>query len=425
MKLLRDIWRSYRRRDSVATTKGKLQLVVHSLWLHIHPAKVHRSHFRLTYTWYLGFVSFYLFLILVATGVALMFYYRPTTAFAYQDMKDLEFAVFLGKFTRNMHRWGAHAMIIVVVLHMYRVYFTGSYKKPRQLNWVIGVALLLLTLLLSFTGYLLPWDQLAFWAITVGTAIGAYTPWLGPKGREILLGGHTVGDAALIRFYVLHCVALPTLTTLLIMLHFWRIRKDGGLSPPPSNLREFESPAPGTRPVAVAIPVAPHPGGTATSASARAVAVALEEVSEARAPRYAEDKDIAFSYPFAFYREGIAFLITFALMIVAAMYWNAPLEELANPAKTPNPSKAPWYFLGVQELVSYSALIGGVVAPALMVIALLVIPYLDTRDVRAPSKRKWGIWIFTLVTLANVVFIVIGTFFRGEGWKLVWPWASP
>jgi quinol-cytochrome oxidoreductase complex cytochrome b subunit len=124
-------------------------------------------------------------------------------------MKDLQFVVFMGPFLRNMHRWAAHAMVVCVFLHMCRVFYTGSYKKPRQFNWVVGVVLLLLTLGLSFTGYLLPWDQLAFWAITVGSNIGSYAPIVGGQLRELLLGGHSVGEAALLRFYVLHVAGRP------------------------------------------------------------------------------------------------------------------------------------------------------------------------------------------------------------------------
>ncbi len=168
MNLIREIWQSIVRRDPLSTDKGKSELVFLNVWLHIHPAKVKKENMKLKHTLYLGFITFFLFLILVTTGIALMFYYRPYPPQAYQDMKDLQFVVFLGRFLRNMHRWAAHGMVICVFLHMCRVFYTGSYKRPRQFNWVIGVVLLLLTLGLSFTGYLLPWDQLAFWAITVG-----------------------------------------------------------------------------------------------------------------------------------------------------------------------------------------------------------------------------------------------------------------
>jgi len=232
MNPLRDAWQSIVRRDPLSTDKGKSELVFLNVWLHIHPAKVKKENLKVKHTFYLGFITFFLFLILVTTGVALMFYYRPNPPQAYQDMKDLQFAVYLGSFLRNMHRWSAHGMVICVFLHMCRVFYTGSYKRPRQFNWVIGVVLFLLTLGLSFTGYLLPWDQLAFWAITVGTNIGSYAPLVGARIRELLLGGHTVGEAALLRFYVLHVAVLPAIVTLLTMVHFWRVRKDGGISRP-------------------------------------------------------------------------------------------------------------------------------------------------------------------------------------------------
>ncbi len=154
MNLIREIWQSIVRRDPLSTDKGKSELVFLNVWLHIHPAKVKKENLKFRHTFYLGFITFFLFLILLTTGIALMCYYRPYPPQAYQDMKDLQFVVFMGPFLRTMHRWAAHGMVICVFLHMCRVFYTGSYKKPRQFNWVIGVLLLLLTLGLSFTGYL-------------------------------------------------------------------------------------------------------------------------------------------------------------------------------------------------------------------------------------------------------------------------------
>ncbi len=422
MNTLRDVWQSIVRRDPLSTDKGKSELVFLNLWLHIHPAKVRREHLKVKHTWYLGFITFFLFLVLVTTGVALMFYYRPHPPQAYQDMKDLQFVVYLGTFLRNMHRWAAHGMVICVFLHMCRVFYTASYKRPRQFNWVIGVVLLLLTLALSFTGYLLPWDQLAFWAITVGTNIGSYAPLIGGRIRELLLGGHAVGESALLRFYVLHVAVLPSLVALLTMVHFWRIRKDGGLSRPVWKLKS-EGSAPLVRigapaPAAAALTVVPASKdktyGLMEVVTGKPI---FETVTEE------EEEDTVFSYPYAFFREGIALLATVTATMAVSLFWNAPLEELANPAKTPNPAKAPWYFLGLQELVSHSALLGGVVTPTLVVLALLVIPYLDPNPSRRPADRKWAIWIFTVFVIANLALIVIGTFFRGPGWALVSPWA--
>ena len=184
------------------------------------------------YTLGLGLMSLFLFLILIVTGVLLMFYYVPSTTQAYDRMLDLRGTVAFGIFLRNMHRWSAHGMVAIVFLHLCRVFLTGAYKKPREFNWVIGVVLLLVTLFMSFTGYLLPWDQLAFWAITVGTSIAAYAPLIGKQMQFVLLGDTTVGQEALLRFYVLHVAVLPSMLVLLIAIHFWRIRKDGGLSRP-------------------------------------------------------------------------------------------------------------------------------------------------------------------------------------------------
>jgi quinol-cytochrome oxidoreductase complex cytochrome b subunit len=164
-----------------------------------------------------------------------MFYYFPSAMEAYNRMLDLRSAVDFGFVLRNVHKWAAEAMVLFVVLHMARVFFTGAYKPPREFNWVIGVVLLLLTLGLSFTGYLLPWDQLAFWAITVGTSIAGYAPGLGEPIRQFLLGSDAVGQEALVRFYVLHVVILPGLMSIFISIHFWRIRKDGGLAHPREN----------------------------------------------------------------------------------------------------------------------------------------------------------------------------------------------
>jgi quinol-cytochrome oxidoreductase complex cytochrome b subunit len=191
--------------------------------------KIRRRALDFSVTWYLGTLSLATFAILTATGVLLMLYYHPSVPQAYADMKDLQFVVSAGVFLRNLHRWSAHAMVLLVFAHMFKVFYRGAYRPPREFNWVIGVMLLLITLFLSYTGYLLPWDQLAFWAITVGSNILSAVPLMGRKIRFLILGGNTVNANALLRFYVLHCVILPLTALLLIAIHFWRIRKDGGL----------------------------------------------------------------------------------------------------------------------------------------------------------------------------------------------------
>ena len=224
------VWRSIVRHGVRATNRNRVMVVMESLLLHLHPAKVRRRTLERSSTYYLGAIGVILFAILTATGLLLMLYYHPSVPQAYHDMKELQFTVSNGMFLRNLHRWPAHAMVFIVFLHMLRVFYHKAYRPPREFNWVIGVVLLLLTLLLSYTGYLLPWDQLAIWAVSVGTNMVKAMPVLGPRIRYLLLGGNIVGENALLRFYVLHCVILPLALVLLVALHLWRVRKDGGLA---------------------------------------------------------------------------------------------------------------------------------------------------------------------------------------------------
>jgi quinol---cytochrome c reductase cytochrome b subunit, bacillus type len=226
------VWRSLFRQPYPTTSRTRALAVMNNVFLHLHPVRVKRHAVRYTYTFCLGGISFFLFLALTVTGLYLMFFYVPSVSRAYQDIQSIEAAVAFGSFTRNMHRWAAHLMVLTVFLHMIRVFYHGAYKPPREFNWVVGVVLLFCTLWLSFTGYLLPWDQIAFWAITVGTQMAQYAPLLGPETGFFLLGGIQVGGDTLLRFYVMHVIAFPLITAIFLIIHFWRIRKDGGISGP-------------------------------------------------------------------------------------------------------------------------------------------------------------------------------------------------
>ncbi len=231
----RRAYRSVVRHSLQDTARNRSLAVFMNFFLHFHPVKVRRRAIEVSRTFYLGGLTAALFFLLVVTGAFLMLYYHPSVPRAYADMKDLEYVVPMGAFIRNFHRWTAHAMVALAFLHMVRVFAAGAYRPPREFNWVIGVALLQGTLLLSYTGYLLPWDQLSYWGVTVGTNILKAMPMLGNEIQFLLLGGREVGENALIRFYVLHCVFLPLFVTVGIAVHIWRIRKDGGLylpSPP-------------------------------------------------------------------------------------------------------------------------------------------------------------------------------------------------
>jgi cytochrome b6 len=245
------VWSSIFRHGIPRDRRTRVMAVMSNVFLHLHPVAVRKSGIRLSFTWCMGGLTFFLFLAETISGVLLMFYYRPVVEYAYVDIQALRAHITLGVL-REIHRWGAHAMIIAIWLHMMRVFLTGSYKPPREFNWGVGVILLVLTMLLSFTGYLLPWDQLAIWAITVGSNMGKATPLVGMQGpftgvlqiggvplvtprsdaAFMLLASTSVGENTLMRFYVLHCIALPLVAATLIAIHFWRIRKDGGISGP-------------------------------------------------------------------------------------------------------------------------------------------------------------------------------------------------
>lgn len=405
-----NVWSSVFRHRLPYSDLGRSQTTFTNFFLHIHPVKVHKHTLRPWFTMGLGLISLFLFIILTVTGILLMFYYVPSTTQAYDRMLDLRGSVAFGVFLRNMHRWSAHGMVAAVFLHMCRVFFTGSYKKPREFNWVLGVVLFLLTLLLSFTGYLLPWDQLAFWAITVGAAIAGYAPIFGEQIQFLLLGDTTVGQEALLRFYVLHVAVLPVVMVLLIAVHFWRIRKDGGLSRPESaDIVESAS-----EPADIAIKVI-EKKQYGVQGLVRGPFTKVGNVPD----------NSVFSYPNLLIAELFVLILTILGVLVVSFFFNAPLEEAVNVLHPPNPAKAPWYFLGLQEMVSYSAFWGGVGIPAIEVLILLIVPYIDrgTKGVGVwfSKERLLANTLFLTFVIVNIVLIVIGTFFRGQNWEFTSP----
>jgi len=417
-----NVTRSIFRNPLPSSDRGRAATSFTNFFLHIQPVRVSRQALRPTYTMGLGLISFFLFVILTVTGVLLMFYYVPSTTQAYDRMLDLRSSVVFGVILRNMHRWAAHGMVACVFLHMCRVFFTGSYKPPREFNWVIGVCLFGLTLLSSFTGYLLPWDQLAFWAITVGTSIAGYAPFVGKAIKFILLGDATVGQEALLRFYVLHVVVLPLVLTTFVAVHFWRIRKDGGLAKP-----ETES-APKRVPIQIEIDEQPAPIASTGTVAVAAPVRKFTIQGLVRGPLVKVGKleeDTVFSWPNLLVAELFVLLLTIAGVMLVSFFFNAPLEQPVNVMHPPNPAKAPWYFLGLQEQVSYSAFWGGIGVPGIEVLLLLLLPYIDR------GREGVGRWfarqrilansIFLFFVLVNIYLIVIGTFFRGANWQFVSP----
>jgi quinol-cytochrome oxidoreductase complex cytochrome b subunit len=401
------------------TDRERSQSTFHNLFLHLQSVRTHRASLRFTYTFGLGLILTASFAILTVTGILLMVYYKPSTDLAYQSIKDIHYVVPAGRFIRNIHRWAAHLMAAAVFLHMARVFYTGSYKHPREFNWLVGLVLLVMTLGLSFTGYLLPWDQLAYWAITIGANIAnsprevtdalGITKWFDVGGfqKQLLLGANYVGQEALIRFYVLHVAVLPLAITAFMGVHFWRVRKDGGLS------RDVSAPV---LPAQIA--------GKDVNVFAPTKTYGLMAVVRGRTPVVGRAPEGSVpSWPHLLWAELAALMFTVAITLVLGYFSDAPLKEMANPAIPENPAKAPWYFLGLQELVSYSAFMGGVGIPGIVLIGLGLIPYLD-RDPRGVGKWFGGaegrgvFWRSLLFGLLSVLALL--TFTVNFGWLRAW-----
>ncbi len=288
-------------------------------------------------------MSFFFFVLESVTGAILMVYYTPSPLVAYGDMQTIISDIPMGRLLRNMHRLGAHVMVAVVFLHMLRTFFTASYKAPRQFIWVTGVLLLLITLVLSFSGYLLPWDQLAYWAVTIGSSMAEAAPLFGSAVNLLVRGGVDIGAGTLLRFYLLHVFALPMIAIIFISIHYYAVRKLE-LSPihelfAPDNKRGWGKP---TR------------------------------------------RKVPFLPDQVFFETSVIVLLTFAFTIINYFFWDAALESHANPSATPQHTKAPWYFLWLQGMLKIGdKLWFGLIWPPVIIGALLVLPYLD----RNPSRR--------------------------------------
>lgn len=407
------------RHGKPTSDRAKSQAIFTNFFLHILPARTHVHAIKAATTLGLGVATFVLFVLLCITGVLLMVYYKPAVDQAYASMLDIMYVVPTGRLIRNVHRWAAHAMVFCVMLHMARAFYTSAYKGPRQFNWVLGMALFVLTLGLSFTGYLLPWDQLAYWAVTIGANI-AQSPQevtdflgvthafdVGRMQKELLLGAHYVGQEALIRFYVLHCMVLPIIIIVIIALHFWRIRKDGGLARPAAADAE---PAP-----------VESTGGNAGVLKT----YGLMGLMHGRTPVVNRNpSNTIMTWPHVMYVIGAVTMVTVLAMLVLGVLFDAPLREMANPAVPENPAKAPWYFLGLQELVSYSAFMGGVGIPAIVVLGLALVPYLDREkeDVGLWFSGRRGRRVTWLSAVVGTVLVVGMLWFTVSiGWLRDWP----
>ena len=326
------IWRSiFRTPLTPGTERERKRVVLNHLVLHMRPVRLPEATLRYTHTFGLGGMSLVLVLLLMLTGILLMFVYEPVPGKAYDSVLTLRDEVRFGGLVRNVHHWSANLLVLVVVLHLLRTLFTGAFHGVRQFNWVLGVLLLLAVLGANFTGYLLPWDQLSYWAITIVTGMLGYVPLLGGWLQRMARGGEDIGGSTLINFYTFHTTIIPVLLIVLMAFHFWRVRKAGGV-------------------------VLPHGYG---------------EEREAKPTTVLYVPDLLL-------REFVVGIALVAGVMLFSALVDARLGAPANAGMSPNPAKAPWYFLGIQELLfHFHPLFAVVLIPLAGLLALLVLPYLD------------------------------------------------
>ncbi|MBT8343032.1 MAG: cytochrome bc complex cytochrome b subunit [Desulfatitalea sp.] len=295
---------------------------------------------KLAHTWGLGGMALLLVILQVLSGSLMLFVYHPVPDKAYHCVWVLMNAVTFGRFIRGVHYWSANVLVAVVLLHMLRVFFTSAFHSPRRFNWIIGLCLLGFVLVSNFTGYLLPWDQLAYWAVTICIEMLAYIPWIGVFLKNLIRGGGEIGSATLSTFFVFHVILMPVCFFTFMPFHFWRVRKAGGVVSPKSLRGDVES-------AINRVPVLPH----------------------------------------LVVREAAVGLVLVACVFMLSAIFDAPLESQANPGLSPNPTKAPWYFVGFQELQLHLAPEFAIlVFPLIFVAGLMLIPYLSYGD------ETCGVW---------------------------------
>ena len=321
--------------------RRQYRLLFKGLLLHFRPRVVPERTLKFTLTWGLGGMAVVLVIMLFVTGLMLKFAYQPVPDRAYESIVNLQNTVYFGQLIRNIHHWSGNALLLVVFLHFLRVYFSGAFHSGRQFNWIIGLAMFLLTLGSNFTGYLLPWDQLAFWAITICTGMLEYIPGLGVGLQELIRGGNDIGPATLSIFFAVHTAIIPTGLLILMPFHFWRIRKANGLVIP----REPDDD--------------PQKRGESVA-----------------------------TIPNLIVRELVVASVLVALIMVVSILFDAPLGAKANPGLSPNPTKAPWYFAGLQEmLLHFHPVFAVLVIPAVVVGFLFLLPF-----IRYDNDTAAGVW---------------------------------
>ncbi len=314
-------------------------------------------------TFYLGGITLFLFFMQASSGILLTLYYQPTPDTAYNSVLFITSDVSFGWLIRSVHAWGANLMIVACVLHLLRVFFQGAYKRPREITWVLGVFLLFITLGFGFTGYLLPWDQRAFWATTVGTESAGAVPVIGDFLLNFIRGGATVSDVTLTRFFGIHTLVLPVSLAAVLLVHIVLIHQHGLANPkkPAGQVKPDEEPG---------IPFFPH---------------------------YILD-------------EAIAWYIVLAVLVILASLFPAGLEAKANPLETPAHIKPEWYFLSLYQFLKLVPRTVGVLTPVAAAPLLILLPFLDRNPEVAPAKRPRMIAAGVLLLLAITILTVWGHF---------------
>ncbi len=346
---------------------------------------------RLTWWHTLGSATLTVFLIQIVTGVVLATYYAPSPDHAYDSIRYIDQQVASGWLVRGIHHWGASAMVVLVIAHMIRVFSVGAYKYPREINWLLGIGLFGLVLGFSFTGYLLPWDQKAYWATAVGTNIAGTTPWIGEQLVALLRGGAELGAATLTRFYAFHVLWLPLLLGGLVLLHLVLVIRQGIAALPAA----LEQGAP------------PRTTDPAYPTYYRAAYAA----SESGRVRF---------WPDIVGKDGLVSLGVVSAIVLLALAFGAPLEPPADPTDTVYVPRPEWYFLPIFQLLklvpgSMESLVA-VGVPTALLIVLLALPFLDRRSGRNLLHRP--VAATGLVFLLGSSGLLLGMAVREAGPKV-------
>lgn len=349
----------------------RLQPHADGFWLHMRPSYFHKSVTGLYPEFRLGWLSTYFVFFETITGIFLMVWYTPSPEIAYSNMLAIMGNVPLGQFVRDLHRLGAEAMVLIVTLHMLRAFLTASYKKPREFTWFSGVVLAILTFFLSFSGYLLPWDQLALWAVTIGASMVEAAPpeIVGTNLNLLLRGGPEIGANGLLRFYLLHVLAVPALLFVFLGVHYYKVVLHAHSLPPKE-----------------------------------------ENIGEDTAKRVPLDKRVYF-IPDVLTSEVMWIAITsLVLVVLVTWFFHAPLENHANPQATPLGTTAPWYFLWIQGALKLGdKVIWGIVFPTIVIIFLMVFPYIDVGKSRRWAHRRVQLTIAFAMASSFTVLSYMGT----------------